>query len=136
MIKAAICDPDTGILQSMGEMLKAHYGDSIQVNCYREPTKMLEQWNLTPKRAADVLILDMEVGQTSEDPTKTTNFDVIEFVHKLQQLFPKTVIIFMSSWADSGAEIFRAQPLYFMLKPVSPMILYRAVDRAVGKEAL
>lgn len=131
MIKAAICDPDTGIQQSMGEMLKARYGDSIQVNCYGDPTEMLKQWNVTPRRAADVLIMDMEVRETSEDLTNTTNFDVIKFVRKLQQLFPKTDVIFMSSQADNGAEVFRAQPLYFMLKPVSSMLLYKAVDRAL-----
>lgn len=72
--------------------------------------------------ASDILIMDIQGVQ-----------ERILLARDIQQKYSYVKIIFIAESAAEVANIFEAEPVYLLLKPIAKKKLYSAVDKAVGK---
>lgn len=123
MIKIAVCDDDKNILKHISDMLNKHYAGEIQIKLYTEADSLLADWELAEGAKADIVIMDI----------KLTHLDGISAAKRLQERYRTVKIIFVTGYLEYATEIFRAEPVYFLSKPVEEMKLFEAVDRAIDK---
>src|SRR5690606_5707367 len=72
------------------------------------------------KNHADIMLLDIQMP----------GMDGLEVAAKVRQLENPPVIIFCTAYDEYALEAFRVQALDYILKPVSPEELTRALNRA------
>lgn len=119
MIKIAICDDEQLARNGIEELLKANYGDELQISCYESTEALLDTWE-RGEGQEDILLLDI----------RFEGLDGISAARKLQDRNPRAKIIFITGYIDYATEIFRAEPIYFLTKPVKGEKLVEAVEKA------
>lgn len=125
MIKIALCDDEKQILSTLQKMLEAQYEGRLSVITGNNPWDMLNEWEQSPDRAADILITDIQFQKEADKKNG------IDFAKKMQEKFPRIQIIFISGYLEYVTEIFDVYPVCFLLKPVEKERLYKAVDRCI-----
>lgn len=119
MIKIAICDDEQQARSAIEKLLKANYGDEVHIACYESAEDLLETWK-KGESAEDILLMDIQFE----------GLDGISAARQLQDRKPYVKIIFITGYIDYATEIFRAEPIYFLTKPVREEKLIEAVERA------
>ncbi|MBB4823275.1 DNA-binding LytR/AlgR family response regulator [Sporosarcina luteola] len=113
--RTLIVDDDQSCIKSLNSYLAAYPFVSVigEVNSSEEALDFLET------HPVDLLFLDIEMG----------GMDGIEFAHRVETLYPKLLIVFVTGHPQFALEGYEVHPVDFLTKPVNPVRL----DKALGK---
>ena len=123
MIKITVCDDDPDVLETIVELIKKNYGNSVSISVCSQVQRLLEEWQGSGDNRADIVIMDIVFEQNNGITAAKT----------LQQLTRNVKIIFISGYLEYAADIFEADPFYFLAKPIKEKKLTDAIDRALEK---
>ena len=123
MRKIAICDSCCETLEAMKNMLTAQYGKELQIATYPSGEELLRAWQKDERKKAEIVI--MEVRSEEEN--------WMSAARQVQEIFGDVKMIFSTGELECAEEIFEANPVYLLAKPVRQERLYEAVDRAIGQ---
>jgi two-component system LytT family response regulator len=117
-LKIIIVDDEKRIRTSLIHVLKLHYPDAIVV---AEAENILSAAEVIEQYKPDVILLDTKMPGG-------TGFDL------LKQLMPlKFKIIFISAFDNYAVQAFKFSALDYLLKPIIPADLVKALDKASEK---
>lgn len=123
MIKITVCDDDPDVLDSIVRLIKKNYGNAVTITVCSQAQRLVEEWKASGDNRADIVIMDIVFEQNNG----------IEAAKTLQQLSRDVKVIFLSGYLEYAADIFEADPFYFLVKPVKEKKLVDAIDRALEK---
>lgn len=121
MRKLAICDSNADVLDSMRRMLAAQYRRELQIAVYPSGGELLRAWQRDERKRADIIIMDVR----AEDD------GAISAAKQVQELFDGVKVIFSTAQLECAGDIFDANPVYLLTKPIRQEKLFEAVDRAL-----
>ena len=76
----------------------------------------------------DIVIMDIRWGENDDQ-----NLDGIKMSVKLQTLYPKLKIVFLTGFIQYATDIFDARPSAFLVKPINEAKLYETIDKLVNE---
>ena len=123
MRKIAICDSCCETLEAMKNMLTAQYGKELQIATYPSGEELLRTWQKDERKKAEIVV--MEVRSEEENG--------IGAARQVQEIFGDVKMIFSTGELECAEDIFEANPVYLLAKPVKQEKLYEAVDRAIDQ---
>ena len=118
-MKICICDDDKNIHITLKSYLTENIISEIK-DCY-SAEELLNAYKTDDP--FDIIFLDIEMGQTNG----------IDAAEKIRQNHPKTIIVFVSNYPNYVFESFKAEPLHFIVKPVSAEEFANVFNRAINK---
>lgn len=121
MIRIGICDDDPAIIAEIIRLI--HKLDNLEYHISTFTSSIELQEYMRRKACLDLVFMDIMLRQDNG----------IEAAKDLQQEFPGVQIIFMTGYIDLAGDIFDADPVYFLVKPVTEEKLTVALNRAVLK---
>lgn len=124
MLNVLICDNDLRQLETTkGYINQALAEMRIErgISCFADPSELMTYLDITGGNAD---ILFMTIGLPGETG--------IEIAKKINIMYPHIKIIFISDEISHATEIFKANPTYFLLKPIIMPKLYNALEAAVN----
>ena len=121
MRKIAICDSSCDTLETMRRILAAQYGKELQIAVYSSGREMLRVWQRDERKKADIII--MEVRAEEENG--------ISAAKQAQEIFGDVKVIFSTGTLECAEDIFEANPVYLLAKPIRQEKLLEAVERAI-----
>lgn len=123
MIKITVCDEDPDVLDTIVELIKKNYGNSLSISTCSQVQRLVEDWQTSGDNRTDIVIMDIVFEQNNGITAAKT----------LQRLSRNVKVIFISGCLEYAADIFEAEPLYFLVKPIKENKLVDAIDRALEK---
>lgn len=121
MRKIAICDSRREALETMQKMLAAQYGKELQITAYPSGEGMMNAWLKDERKKADIIIMEVKAEEGYG----------IGIARQIRDIFGDVKMIFSTSELDCAEDIFEADPVYLLVKPVKQDRFYEAVDRAI-----
>lgn len=121
MRKIAICDGNQDTLEAMRRLLAAQYGKELQVSTYPSGKELLRAWQRDERRKADIILIDVKAEEENG----------INAARQAQEIFGDVKVIFSTGTLEFAEEIFEANPVYLLSKPIKQDRLFEAVDRAI-----
>lgn len=119
-MKIALCDDNIEILDFLEQEINFQFDDFFSINRYTDTGKLLEDWK-NKKQHADIVIMDI----------KFQNQNGVDAAKQLQEKYGTHIkIIFITGYPEHVSEIFRAQPTFLLMKPLSKELLYEALEKA------
>jgi len=119
MVHIAVCDKKMESAKKIEEFLLKLYGKGIRVFVC-ESTFALENYVLdTMKGNVDILFISLAMPEG----------DGVAAVAKMQADYPDIQVTFMAEGKRQIMDIFRANPAYFLLKPVTEQQIQEAMNR-------
>ncbi|WP_455618995.1 LytR/AlgR family response regulator transcription factor [Eisenbergiella sp.] len=123
MIKITVCDDDPDVLDTIVGLIKKNYGNAVSVSACSQVQRLVGDWQTSGDNRADIVIMDIVFEQDNGITAAKT----------LQQLSRDVKVIFISGYLEYAADIFEADPFYFLVKPIKEKKLVDAVNRALEK---
>lgn len=123
MKKIAICDSSCDTLEAMRRILAAQYGKELQIAAYPSGRELLRAWQRDERKKADIMIMD--VRQEEENG--------ISVAKQVQEIFGNVKTIFATGALECAEDIFEANPVYLLAKPIKQEKLLEAVERAIDQ---
>jgi len=118
----AICDDDKKICGFFEEKIKTIYQNAAIKSFYDAD----ELWNTAkrePKQAPDILLLDIQMNR----------MDGLELARKLRRIGWKSILIFITAYADYVFDAFDVGAFHYLVKPVSDKkfeeVLHKAAEQ-------
>lgn len=120
-MKVAICDDNVEVLDFLEQEIRAKFNTHFSIYRYEDAGKLLEEWDDFPEKHTDIVIMDIKFQcQNGVDVAK-----------QLQKLYGTHIkVIFITGYSEYVSEIFRAQPTFLLMKPISRELLYEALVKA------
>lgn len=119
-MRLAICEDDVASREMIRRMVRCRYGKSTRITVFESADALLEKWKKSVREFADIVLMDIQMEGT----------DGISAAKKIRRDYPDSRIIFLTGYLEYATEIFEADPVYFLVKPVSEDKLYAAIDKA------
>ncbi len=123
MYKVAICEDDRNSMQSMRSIIEERYGDDVLITEYVEAIDLLDEWERMGRQMQEIILMDICFRDENG----------ISIAKRLQQKYPHTYVIFVTGFVEYATEIFDADPVYFLLKPIHPEKLLAAMSKAIDR---
>ena len=123
MYHIVICDDEPIFLTQISEMIidiLASMGESCEIRKYTSISELKNTLQNTPKNC-DILILDIMLGENNG----------ISFAECLHDTGKQIPVIFISSSKEFVFDAYSAEPVGYILKPVSRQKLAEALTRAI-----
>ena len=123
MYHIVICDDEPIFLTQISEMIidiLASMGESCEIRKYTSISELKNTLQNTPK-SCDILILDIMLGENNG----------ISFAECLHDTGKQIPVIFISSSEKFVFDAYSAEPVGYILKPVSRQKLAEALTRAI-----
>lgn len=124
----AICDDDKKICGLFEEKIKAVYQNADIKSFYNAD----DLWNTAkkePKRVPDILLLDIQMSRMNG----------MELARKLRNIGWKTILIFITAYADYVFDAFDVGAFHYLVKPVSDNkleeVLHKAAEQLEQKKS-
>ena len=121
MIKLAICEDNEVLLHQLGDVIEKKYSDVLSVYRFATAFSILTFVMEEMKRDVGILLMDIKIGDDNG----------IDVARKIQELYPHIKVIFLTAYIDYSRDIFQAEPIYFLVKPIDNSRLYEALDKAI-----
>lgn len=122
MYRIGICDDDEKISEWLGRKIAERYSVEIDRFTVDELKEEIEADRALP----DILFLDILLG----------NQNGIALAKSIQKRDSHLQIVFITGYVDYISDVFEAQPIYLLLKPIREDKLYSAMEKALeGLEA-
>lgn len=119
-MQIAICDDNIKILDFLEQEIMAQFHNHFSISRYEDTGKLLDDWQNSNKHA-DIIIMDIKF--------QTRNG--VDVARYLQEKYGSHIkIIFITGYPEHASEIFRAQPTFLLMKPISRDLLHEALVKA------
>ena len=118
MLHMIICDDDKSITSHVKDLIERQYTKKIDTFCCYDETTLMEHIKCN---ATDMIILDIALGES----------DGIAIAKDIGVKYPNIKVILLSGFAQLASNVFDADPVYFLSKPIKDEKLYAAVDKAI-----
>lgn len=120
MLRVAVCDDQNTELKMLGKLLQ-HYqelrGDGpIQSKFFEAPGKLLA--SLSAGERYDLFVLDMMMPE----------YNGVEVGHAIRNAGLESAIIYITASPDFALDAISVHPEQYLLKPLQPAALFRALD--------
>ena len=123
MRRIALCDSNRELLVELQTMLAHQYKKGVQISTYPSGKELLRAWQRDERKKADIILMDV----------KSEEENGIIAARQVQELFGDIKIIFTTSTLEYVEDIFDANPVFLLVKPIRQEKLYEAVDRAIAQ---
>lgn len=122
-----ICDDDLQICKEIKTTIHKKYPKYLlsEIDDIGAYYLKLKQGN---EEVPDIVIMDIRWDDADE-----TNAEGIRMSVKLQKLYPRLKIIFLTGFIHYATEIFDARPSAFLVKPVHEKKLYKTLDKVIDE---
>lgn len=118
MLHMIICDDDKSITSHVKELIDKQYKNKIDTFCCYDESALMEH---IAGHSVDIIILDIALGEA----------DGITIAKEIGVKYPNIKVILLSGFAQLASNVFDADPVYFLSKPIKDQKLYAAVDKAI-----
>lgn len=118
MLNILICDDDREQLASLEQLVHKACSLDCSVECTDDEYILADE---IKEKQYDILILDIRLKREN-------GIDIADAVLKHN---PQMLIIFISGYTEYYEEVYRANHIYFITKPVSPEKLKNSFDKAI-----
>lgn len=118
----AICDDDRKICGFLEEKIRAVYQNAF-IKSFSDADTLWNAAKQEPKRAPDILLLDIQMQQMNG----------IELARRLRSIGWKTILIFITAYADYVFDAFDVGAFHYLVKPVSDKKLTEVIQKAVAQ---
>ncbi len=122
MLRAILVDDEPVILKKLKSIMEENEHIEV-VGAYTDPMDALRD---IPEAAPDCAFLDIEMPGLSG----------IELAERLMSLGPELEIVFITAYNHYAAQAFDVNAIDYLLKPIRPERLNRAVSRLLEKRSL
>lgn len=123
MIRVAICD-DSGQIADQLQRLIVKYPNEepFDIKIYFSGRDLLR--NVNEENKFDIVFMDIRLGDNELGH---------EVGIKLKDIYPHTLIIYISSYSGYSDDVNNAEPLMFLEKPLTQERVYSALGRAIKR---
>ncbi|MCD8145375.1 MAG: LytTR family DNA-binding domain-containing protein [Oscillospiraceae bacterium] len=121
MWKIVICDDDADIAQDLANRVNDHFQGDCAIQQYQSADELRQAMD-EGEGNANIALLDIELGEESG-------------IKLAKELFPTqhhTMVIFITGFIEYCTDVYEAEHIYFLLKPIKTEQLERALHKAVG----
>lgn len=118
VIKVAICDDDPIMTKAIEELMLEYDSSLFEIDIFYNPFRLIE---LLKESTYDLFILDIEFPNLS-------GLDIAETIRKNNYTCP---IIFITSFKEYMEKAFKVNTFDYILKPVTKVKVYPALNRAI-----
>ncbi|MDE7206835.1 MAG: LytTR family DNA-binding domain-containing protein [Lachnospiraceae bacterium] len=115
-----ICDDDKKICGFLEDKIKTIYQNALIKSFYDADT-LWRAAKEEPKQPPDILLLDIQMNR----------MDGMELARKLRRIGWKTILIFITAYADYVFDAFDVGAFHYLVKPVSDKKLVEVLHKAV-----
>lgn len=119
MLHVAICDNNEMVLNLLESKMKKILGDRIKVSKHNNPFSLMTYIIDESKGDVDVVFIDICLGSQNG----------IRIAEVLLDEQPNLKFVFMSSELEQVKDIFRVNPVYFLMKPFEAFYLKDALSK-------
>lgn len=123
MRKIALCDGSKEALEEIQNMLTHQYKKELLISTYPSGKDLLRAWQRDERKKADIILMDVR----SEEENG------IMAARQVQELFGDIKVIFTTATLEYVEDIFEANPVYLLVKPIRQEKLFEAVERALAQ---
>ena len=122
-----VCDDDLQICKEIVATIQKKYPKHSvrEIDDLRAYYLKLKQGQ---ESVPDIVIMDIRWDDADE-----TNAEGIRMSVRLQKLYPRLKIIFLTGFIHYATEIFEARPSAFLVKPVQEKKLYKTLDKVIDE---
>lgn len=122
-----VCDDDLQVCSDIKATIQKKYSgftvkETDDIKGYY--SRLVKKEEKTP----DMVIMDIRWDENDEE-----NSDGIKMSVKLQTLYPKLKIIFLTGFIQYATDIFDARPSAFLVKPINEEKLYETIDKLMNE---
>ena len=121
MFHIVVCDDDPVICSQCKQLLDTHYKKKAETVVLTSATALQEWLEEKDKGQTNIVLLDIALGDA----------DGIELAKQIRLDYPQIKVILLSGYAQLASNVFDADPVYFLSKPIDATKLYASVDRAM-----
>ncbi len=118
MLHMVICDDDKNITVHIKELVDKKYRKQISTTCLYSGVELMEEIR---NRQVDMIILDIALGED----------DGIAIAKEIGVSYPDIKVILLSGYAQLASNVFDADPVYFLSKPIKDEKLYAAINKTI-----
>ena len=122
MITIGLCDDDSKILAQLEDMIGELFPELV-IRTFLHPDDLEQYLSSSDSVALDIMIMDIVFEQRNG----------IQAAKKIQRMYPKIQLIYLTGYIDYARDIFESDPVYFLLKPIEKNKLFDAIERAKKK---
>lgn len=120
MYRIAVCEDENEVREQLVHLLRECTGQNAMLSEYVEAVDLLDEWKRAGRQLQDIIIMDIRFQDENG----------ISVARKIQQKYPFTYVIFVTGYLEYASEIFEADPVYFLVKPVNREKLEMALKKA------
>lgn len=124
IMNIAICDDDKKICEFLEGKIRTVYQNAFIKSFYDADT-LWQMAKEAPKCAPDILLLDIQMSC----------MDGMELARKLRGIGWKTILIFITAYADYVFDAFDVGAFHYLVKPVSDKKLVQVLNKAAEQLA-
>lgn len=113
-----ICDDDLAFAQSLSDSVRRFFGDRCEIALFQSAEALRFA---RPDLQPDIALLDIRLDTESG-------------IALARELFPArtgTVVIFITGYVEYCTDVYEAEHIYFLLKPIRPEQLEHALEKAL-----
>lgn len=122
-----VCDDDLQVCREIKATIQKKYS-RITIEITDDINEYAERLKTKKMQVPDIVIMDIRWDEKDEE-----NSDGIKMSVKLQTLYPKLKVVFLTGFIQYATDIFDARPSAFLVKPISEAKLYETIDKLVNE---
>lgn len=123
MITICICDDNEKAVEKLRDKLLQVSGEKLQIISFSNAISLQTYLMKMPNPCINMIFMNVCLNETDE----------IEIAKCIQVRHPEIAMIFMADHEKYAQDIFRADPTYFLIKPIEDSKLILAYQKALGK---
>ncbi|MDD7177354.1 MAG: LytTR family DNA-binding domain-containing protein [Lachnospiraceae bacterium] len=120
MYRVGVCDDDAQISEWLERQIIARYEVEIHKYTVKELKEKMNEGK--EEEFPDILFLDVVLERQNG----------IDLAKSIQSMYYQVQVIFMTGYIDYVSDVFEAQPVYLLLKPIQKEKLYAAIEKAIS----
>lgn len=120
MFHIVVCDDDRTTAKHLQNLLERKFKNKIECKCLYSATE-LKDWVEGQKVQPNIIILDIALGDE----------DGIAIAKQMRSDYPQIKVILLSGFAQLASNVFDADPVYFLSKPIDEEKLFASVEKAM-----
>ncbi len=121
MFHIVVCDDDPAVCEQCRQLLETKYKKQAEIKLLESAEELSSWLGDKDKGKTDIILLDIALGEA----------DGIELAKDIRRDYPQIKVILLSGYAQLASNVFDADPVYFLSKPIDAAKLYASMDRAM-----
>ena len=119
MVRIVICDDDSAFAKSLAEQVRYYFKNACEISIFENADALRSADFRSPP---DLALMDIQLDTDSG-------------IALAREVFPSgsgTAVIFITGYIEFCTDVYEASHVYFLLKPLQPEKLYKALEKAMA----